>query len=258
MRVLLTNDDGRDSPLFSLLVNVLRDYADLSIAVPAREQSWQGKSMTRHGHVGVEQIDVAGHPAWSIDGTPADCVNIALYNLLEARPDLVVSGINIGVNAGVSLVWASGTVGACLEANIAGIPGIALSQQLSPPVYQYWDQNRSIESATLARLDAATRSVMTNIWRNLVTERAPTSHATTWNVNLPFDIKSPDLVHTYMGHSWYQQCFTGDPAGGFRHRMQPFERDTHFQSDHSALEAGKVSVSLLDIKTFGVLPEGQQ
>ena len=179
LRVLLTNDDGRDSPLFTLLVNVLRDYADLSIAVPAQEQSWQGKSMTRHGHVGVEQVDVAGHPAWSIDGTPADCVNIALYNLLETRPDLVVSGINIGVNAGVSLVWASGTVGACLEANIAGIPGIALSQQLSPTVYQYWDQNRSIEPTTLARLDEATRGVMANVWRkpcNRQRARQPCHH----------------------------------------------------------------------------------
>ena len=114
--LLLTNDDGIDSPLFELLINALQPYGDLSIAVPAQEQSWQGKSMTRHGHVDVEQTQIAGHPAFAIGGTPADCVNISLYNLLDRKPDLVVSGINVGLNAGLSLVWASGTVGACLKA----------------------------------------------------------------------------------------------------------------------------------------------
>lgn len=248
--LLLTNDDGVDSPLFELLIKALAPYGNLTIAVPAKEQSWQGKSMTRHGHVDVESIEIAGHPAYAIDGTPADCVNIALYNLLDSTPDLVVSGINVGLNAGLSLVWASGTVGACLEANIAGLPGIALSQQLSPESYQYWDKHRAFEPETFARLDSAFQRVLPEIWKKLVT---PQAQNVTHNVNLPFQLETPELVESYLGHSWYRQCFVGDNNNGYTHRMQPFELDNSPTADISVLKSGRVSVSLLDIRTFGTL-----
>ena len=57
-------------------------------------------------------------------GTPADCVNLGIYNLLESKPDIVVSGVNLGFNTGLGFLLASGTVGACFEANIAGLPGL--------------------------------------------------------------------------------------------------------------------------------------
>ncbi len=233
---------------------MLADYADLSIAVPASEQSWQGKSMTRHGHIAVDSLEIAGQPAWAIDGTPADCVNIALYNLLDRQPDVVISGINVGVNAGLSLVWASGTVGACLEGNIAGLPGIALSQQLTPEVYQHWDRTRSFAPDTLARLKDATRTIMPNIWHELVTHPLRGQNATTYNINLPFNLTSPELTHTHMWHSYYGQCFDGEMENGFKHQLRPFERDTSPRADNTVLQAGKVSVSLLDIRSFGVLP----
>jgi len=69
--LLLTNDDGLDSPLFELLIEALSDFGELSIAVPAEEQSWQGKSMTRHGHVNVERTQIAGHDAYAAALTSA-------------------------------------------------------------------------------------------------------------------------------------------------------------------------------------------
>lgn len=249
--LLLTNDDGVDSPLFELLIESLAPYARLSIAVPAEEQSWQGKSMTRHGQVSAEAIDIGGHKAHAIGGTPADCVNIALYNLLDTTPDLVVSGINVGVNAGLSLVWASGTVGACLEGNIAGIPGLALSQQLDPATYGYWDKHREFEGAVLDKLRAATNEIMAVIWQQLVAKQQ--IHPVTYNVNLPFNLQEAVLEKSYLGHSWYQQCFEGDTANGFKHRMQPFERDSHPQADNNILARGRVSVTHLDMRTFGRL-----
>ena len=249
--ILLTNDDGADSPLFALLIETMTEYADLSIAVPAREQSWQGKSMTRHGDVVVESVEIAGHQAYTIDGTPADCVNIALYNLLDRKPDLVVSGINVGLNAGLSLVWASGTVGACLEGNIAGIPGLALSQQLDPATYGYWDTHRSFEPDLLSRLRAATALVMPEIWDTTVLKSS--GNAVTYNVNLPFELSKPTLERSYLGHSWYQNCFVGSADKGFKHRLQPFERDSHPQADNNVLARGHVSVSTLDMQTFGRL-----
>ena len=152
-RILLTNDDSHDSPLFHFAIEALRKLGELHIAVPATEQSWKGKSMTRYGPLYAEKIAIHDYPAWSVTGTPADCVNLALYNLLDERPDIVVSGINIGKNVGLGFVFASGTVGACLEANIAGLPALALSQELTREDFQHWDQNRAFREATYTQLD---------------------------------------------------------------------------------------------------------
>jgi len=211
--------------------------------------------MTRHGEVSCAEIEIAGHPAYAVGGTPADCVNIALYNLLPElldlpQPDLVVSGINVGQNVGLSLVWASGTVGACLEGNIAGIPGIAVSQKLSREAYGYWDTHRAFDADTLKRLRDAAESVMPALWSQLANPDAPV----TYNVNLPFELQSPTLEQSYLGHSFYQQCFEAQPDATYRHRMQPFAFDTHPKADINVLERGGVSVSTLDMRTFGRLP----
>jgi len=214
--------------------------------------------MTRHGEVSVEDTQIAGQPAWAISGTPADCVNIALYNLLDSKPDLVVSGINVGLNAGLSLVWASGTVGACLEGNIAGIPGIALSQQLDPETYQHWDKHRRFAPATFKRLEDAFEKTLPAIFEKLA--GAPSRQNSTqgpdnvtWNVNLPFELNNTTLVDSHLGHSWYQQCFVEKTAGSYQHQMQPFELDSDEQADINVLKSGRVSVSRLDITTFGTL-----
>jgi len=256
--LLLTNDDGIDSPLFELLIQALLPYGELSIAVPAHEQSWQGKSMTRHGEVSVQRTQIAGQPAYAISGTPADCVNIAIYNLLDKKPDLVVSGINVGLNAGLSLVWASGTVGACLEGNIAGIPGIALSQQLNAETYQHWDQHREFPPVIFERLLDSFEEVLPLIFEHLVTPQAKTLTGNTidnvtYNVNLPFELTNAELVHSYLGHSWYQQCFVEQSSNTYQHRMQPFALDSHDNADINVLKSGRVSVTRLDVKTFGTL-----
>lgn len=251
--LLLTNDDGADSPLFELLIETMAEYAELSIAVPAQEQSWKGKSMTRHGDISVVETQIAGHAAYTISGTPADCVNIALYNLLERKPDLVVSGINVGLNAGLSLVWASGTVGACLEGNIAGIPGLALSQQLSPDTYGHWDKHREFEEAVFTRLRENTQLVMPAIWSFIAEQCSTQSNALTHNVNLPFNLSEPVIEQSYLGHSWYGQCFVGKTDTTYTHRMQPFDRDTNEQADNNVLARGRVSITRLDMHSFGQL-----
>ena len=101
MRILLTNDDSHDSPLFHYTIEALSLIGDVDIVVPATEQSWKGKAMTRVGGLKVEDIDLFGTLGKSVTGTPADCVNLAIHNLLEHRPDVVVSGTNIGKNVGV-------------------------------------------------------------------------------------------------------------------------------------------------------------
>ncbi|MEM7468795.1 MAG: 5'/3'-nucleotidase SurE, partial [Pseudomonadota bacterium] len=148
LNILLTNDDSHDSPLFHFAIEALASLGELTISVPAAEQSWQGKAMTRFGNIYAERINIHGVDVWSVSGTPADCVNLAIYQLLDQKPDIVVSGPNIGKNTGLSFMFSSGTVGACLEANIAGIPALALSQELKPEQFFQWGEKRAFDTET--------------------------------------------------------------------------------------------------------------
>lgn len=249
--ILLTNDDGIESPFFEIAIEQFTELGDISIVVPAHEQSWKGKSMTRVGAVHAEPTEVAGHPAYAVTGTPADCVSLGIHNLLDRRPDLVVSGINVGMNAGLGFVMASGTVGACLEGNIAGIPGIALSQLLPPEVFRNWDTERGFEAHVMRQLKSVAAKAIPALWHHLDDEK--TRGPVTWNINFPFDLSDPIPVRTFLGHSFYDQVFEGNEQTGYEHRLKPFPRDEHPESDYQVLREGKVSATLLDMRTFGTL-----
>lgn len=138
MKLLLTNDDGIASAFLHVLIRALRDAGhELFVVAPKNEQSWIGAAKSRHRPVRSERAGRDfGCPAWTVDGTPADCVNIALAHLLPAAPDAVVSGINIGYNASLGFILASGTIGGAWEGAAHGLPGIALSQHLAPDVFE--------------------------------------------------------------------------------------------------------------------------
>ena len=132
---LITNDDGYDSYFLHVLVNSLKTHFDVSVAAPSKEQSWIGRGMTRRDPVSVVKYDDLGVPGWVIGGTPTDCVNIALGSLLEEKPDIVVSGINLGMNVTLPMILASGTVAGALEAAFWNIPSIAFSQNIQAEEY---------------------------------------------------------------------------------------------------------------------------
>ncbi|MCB1749556.1 MAG: 5'/3'-nucleotidase SurE [Gammaproteobacteria bacterium] len=248
-RILLTNDDSHDSPLFHLAIDALRTLGDLHVAVPATEQSWKGKSMTRYGPLYAERIAIHDFPAWSITGTPADCVNLALYNLLDAPPDIVVSGINIGKNVGLGFVFASGTIGACLEANIAGIPGLALSQELVRDDFLYWNEHRAFRPETTATLTRAVGELVPRVWHHFI--EGHLDQQTTWNVNFPYTPAAlPDIRRTRIGHSFYRDCFhqKGDQ---YHFGLATAELDESPDTDDATLKAGHVSATLLDLRAFG-------
>ena len=132
MNILITNDDG----FHALGIRVLADAAvraghHVTVIAPDREKSACGHALTMDMPLTIKRIDRIAEEAYSVSGTPADCVIVGLTHLLkDKQPDIVLSGINIGANLGSDIVY-SGTVNAALEANMLGVPAIAFSQALS-------------------------------------------------------------------------------------------------------------------------------
>jgi 5'-nucleotidase len=126
-RILITNDDGINAPGLYHLWRALGDSFELIICAPSHEQSATGLSITIRTPLRVEKVnwpDTA--QAWSVTGTPADCIKLAIHKILGACPDLIVSGINRGSNAGRNVLY-SGTVAGVIEGAMRNVPGVAFS-----------------------------------------------------------------------------------------------------------------------------------
>src|ERR1044071_1171104 len=123
-KILVTNDDGIHSAGIIALADALATVGEVSVVAPAHEMSAASHSLTLTRPLRIDKID---DRHYSVDGTPTDCVTLAMSHILkDARPNLVVSGINKGANLGDDVTY-SGTVAGALEAAIYGLPGIAMS-----------------------------------------------------------------------------------------------------------------------------------
>ncbi|MFM2050228.1 MAG: 5/3-nucleotidase SurE [Pseudomonadota bacterium] len=164
MKILLCNDDGYQAPGIVALFEALRPIADVEVIAPEHNNSAKSNALTLNAPLYVHRADNGFR---YVNGTPADCVHIALTGLLGYKPDLVVSGINNGANMGDDTIY-SGTVGAAMEGYLFGIPAVAFSQ-----VNKGWGQ-----------LDAAAIKA-----RELVMHYARSAHegAAPWllNINIP-------------------------------------------------------------------------
>src|SRR5947209_3400549 len=124
MKILLSNDDGHQAPGLVALYEAIRDLGEVDVVAPEHNNSAKSNALTLHSPLSVHE---AHNGFRYVNGTPADCVHIALTGLLGYRPDLVLSGINNGANMGDDTIY-SGTVGAAMEGFLFGIPAIAFSQ----------------------------------------------------------------------------------------------------------------------------------
>jgi 5'-nucleotidase len=169
MRILVSNDDGYQAPGIVALHDALKGLAGVEVEVVAPEHNNSAKSnaLTLHSPL---YVHTAANGFRYVNGTPADCVHIALTGLLGYRPDLVVSGINNGANMGDDTIY-SGTVGAAMEGYLFGIPSIAFSQ-----TEKGW-----------AHLDAAARKVAALVTQLLPSLKGGPGHGAPWllNVNIP-------------------------------------------------------------------------
>src|SRR5271163_3675305 len=128
MRILLTNDDGVYAPGLRALRTALHKLGDVTVVAPVGEQSAVGHSITLLTPLLVQEVldDEQRPMGWAVEGRPADCVKLALMELLPKRPDVVVSGLNAGSNAGINILY-SGTVAAAIEGAFFQCVSIAVS-----------------------------------------------------------------------------------------------------------------------------------
>jgi 5'-nucleotidase len=248
MHILLTNDDSHISPLFRFAIDILKTLGDVTIVVPQEEQSWTGKSMSRFKPLALSQIRLQEDIAHCVNGTPADCVNLGVHHLCQQPPDLVVSGINMGVNTGLGFFFASGTIGGCLEANIAGLPAVALSQSLESAVFQEWVRYQRMSEGEMTRLRQQTAMLLERVFQTLLGRSDFLHHPVTWNVNLPYEA-APEwqIVPTVLGHTMYGSCFQKD-GDQFRHALKQPHPDPREHADGTVVRQGQVSVTYIDIR----------
>ncbi|MGA7731380.1 MAG: 5'/3'-nucleotidase SurE [Chloroflexia bacterium] len=132
MRILLTNDDGIQSPGLKAIADALAPEHEVTVIAPDRNWSISGHNRTMDRPLRVTEVPMGeGYTAYSSDGSPADCVALAVLGFLEGLPELVVSGINSGNNLGDDITY-SGTVAAAMEGVINGLPSIAVSMHTEP------------------------------------------------------------------------------------------------------------------------------
>jgi 5'-nucleotidase len=252
---LVTNDDGIQSAFLHRLVEALLEHFDVSVAAPASEQSWIGRAISRHNPVeAIPCADLFHHnvQAWSISGTPTDCVNIALGNLLPNKPDIVISGINIGFNTTETLILSSGTIAAAIEGAQWGIPAIAYSKCIPSHLFDaianangHTSEGEFSNSIYHACQHAAKLA--------LKTVQSPPKPGTVRNVNFPVNTTdSTATEQTFPAKIKLGSLFSETSPGTYKFRFAAGTEDkSQMNSDRAALERGNISHSLLDFSKIG-------
>lgn len=239
MHILISNDDGYQSPGLLQLAATLRELAEITVVAPDRDRSGASNSLTLKSPLYVTRHE---NGFYSVEGTPTDCVHVAITGLMEREPDMVVSGINHGPNLGDDVIY-SGTVAAAMQGRFLGLPAIAISQAAPQPEHL----------ATAARVAA---------WlvRRLRERTLPSD--TILNVNVP-DLPWEQLAGfeaTRLGHRHKAEPVikTTDPRGRPIYWVGPSgpEQDAGPGTDFHAVRASYVSLTPLqvDLTRHAALP----
>ncbi|MBT6123327.1 MAG: 5'/3'-nucleotidase SurE [Candidatus Puniceispirillum sp.] len=227
-RVLLCNDDGIDAVGLKVLRAIAHSLSDdVWVVAPTQNHSGASRSITLRRDVEIKEV---ANQEFSVSGTPADCIIFALNKILDKKPDLVLSGVNHGMNVGDDVLY-SGTVAAAMEATLAGIPAIALSQQGGR-------ENRDEYQV----VDAHGATLIQHLWNNGWPERFIP------NVNFPKG--APETIKGMMVASTDQHKFgdiieDGAKAGYFRLGPLISKPDASPGSDRAVIRDGWIAMTPL-------------
>lgn len=230
MHILVSNDDGYQAPGLLCLAAALNELAEITVVAPDRDRSGASNSLSLKNPLYVTRHDNGFH---SVEGTPTDCVHLAITGLLEREPDMVVSGINSGPNMGDDVIY-SGTVAAAMEGRFLGLPAIAISQ--AAPCPQHFD--------TAARVA---------VWLVRRLRERPLPSDSILNVNVP-DVPWEQLAGfrvVRLGHRHKSEPVVKsiDPRGRPIYWVGPVgpEQDAGPDTDFHAVRAGYVAITPLQV-----------
>jgi len=234
VQILLTNDDGIYAPGLAALEHELRGLGDVCVVAPATEQSGVGHSITFLNPLVVkESFDGGRRRGWAVEGSPADCVKIGVFEFCPRRPDLVVSGINGGLNAGINVLY-SGTVAAAIEGAFFEINSMAVS-------LEYDEHAKFEQAAKLAR----------RVIEQVLVRKGPAAQL--YNLNIPtraWESPQPTLKVVPMGVARYGEKFEKrlDPRGRCYYwaTNEPPPPAGEHETDLTALARGFVTLTPLD------------
>ena len=231
MKILVSNDDGYHAKGIIALTEALEAVADVIVVAPDRNRSAASNSLTLSDPLRVKQH---AENRYSVNGTPSDCVHLALTGLLEEEPDLVVSGINHGANLGDDVIY-SGTVAAAMEGRFLGLPTIAVSL-VGDERLKHFDTAGQVAAEMVKKLEAAALSsdVILNV---NVPDRPYEELAGMEAVRLGFRHKSEPVVKSKDPHG--RTIFWVGPAGK--------GQDSGEGTDFHAIEQGVVTVTPLSV-----------
>jgi 5'-nucleotidase len=248
---MVTNDDSVQSDGIVALARAVSKKADVVIVAPEQPQSATALSLTFHKPLRVTKVRRAEFDCYAVSGTPGDCVMIGVNKLLPRRPDLVISGINIGDNNTMQDILASGTVAAALESAITGIPAIAFSMEVGEDAMFALEYNQP-DFAGAARVAA-------EIVGDVLEHGMPPG-AAVLNVNFPMKVNSgTEIALTEIGRRKYTDrvMVRKDPRGRAYYWLFG-ERLPHFPSKTDAeavLMDKKVSISPMVLNISGPITD---
>lgn len=250
---LLTNDDGIDSWFLRVMVEAMAESFEVVVAAPMGEQSWIGRAMSRRREVHIADYHDFPGPAYALDGTPSDCVNIALGHLVEQRPSVVCSGINLGYNACLPLILSSGTVAGAMEGAFWGLPALAFSHVIPQVEFEAIRKNHGRVEGDFAESLNAAAIFARDLALKVLDEKTDASHPVVHNINFPKrTYPDTEIARTMPAPMPMHSLFERETAGSFQ--FAKVERDPNVGkglNDMQALNDGKISHTVLDLAAIG-------
>ncbi|HHT19773.1 MAG: 5'/3'-nucleotidase SurE [Euryarchaeota archaeon] len=197
MTILLTNDDGVNSSGIMAAKNAAENLGKTIVVAPATQQSGIGHALTLFEPVRVTSTNMAdGTEAHMVSGTPTDAVIIGIYQIANKKPDLVISGINIGENLGKSELTTSGTIGAAMEAAVHGIPALSVSIQVTRGDIKFHDGHVDIDFSHAEKL--------TERVARMILEKGLPKGVDFLNLNIPSKPQNDKIRLTRLGERMYR------------------------------------------------------
>ena len=244
--ILLTNDDGYKSAGFlPLLKELSKEFSVVAVA-PDKERSWIGKAVTTKKVLKLKKMKRDGFEIFTTNGTPADCVQIGLYNVLDSFPKMVVSGVNQGANVGHARILSSGTIGAAMEASIEGVMALASSLRIpreTKKTLNLFDKKNCVVFENPANITVKLVKILI--------DKKFDDDVDLFSVNIPYDVSSDaEIEITKPFKEPYGKLFYEKEDGFVLSTPSLDFRNLKDGTDLKAIYEGKISFTPISLALF--------